>query len=34
MQKGFLHITPKGRVATDLTYKYFGKKKDVQGKFL
>jgi len=34
LQKGFLHRTPKGRVATDLTYEYFGKKKDAQGKLL
>jgi len=34
LQKGFLHRTPKGRVATDLTYKYFGKKRDAQGKLL
>ncbi|MBU4510836.1 Holliday junction branch migration DNA helicase RuvB, partial [bacterium] len=34
LQKGFLHRTPKGRVATDLTYKYFGKKRDTQGKLL
>jgi Holliday junction DNA helicase RuvB len=34
LQKGFLHRTPKGRVATDLTYKYFGKKRDIQGKLL
>ncbi|MBA3062288.1 Holliday junction branch migration DNA helicase RuvB [bacterium] len=34
LQKGFLHRTPKGRVATEITYKYFGKKKDVQGKLL
>lgn len=36
LQKGFLNRTPKGRVATDLTYKYFGKKRkrDVQGKLL
>jgi len=32
LQRGFLHRTPKGRVATDLTYKYFGKKRkrDIQ----
>lgn len=34
LQKGFLHRTPKGRVATDLTYKYFGKKGDAQRKLL
>ena len=34
LQKGFLHRTPKGRVATEITYKYFGKKKDVLGKLL
>ncbi len=34
LQKGFLHRTPKGRVATDLTYKYFGKKGNAQGKLL
>ena len=34
LKKGFLHRTPKGRVATDLTYKYFGKKRDAQGKLL
>ena len=36
LQKGFLHRTPKGRVATDLTYKYFAKKRknDTQGKLL
>jgi len=34
LQKGFLHRTPKGRVATDLTYKYFDKKRDIQGKLL
>ncbi|MCK4308642.1 MAG: Holliday junction branch migration DNA helicase RuvB [Candidatus Atribacteria bacterium] len=36
LQKGFLHRTPKGRVATDLTYKYFGKnkKRNAQGKLL
>lgn len=34
LQKGFLHRTPKGRVATDLTYKYFGKKGNAKGKLL
>jgi len=34
LQKGFLHRTPKGRVATDLTYEYFGKKRNAQGKLL
>jgi len=36
LQKGFLHRTPKGRIATDLTYNYFGKKKkeDMQRKLL
>jgi Holliday junction DNA helicase RuvB len=36
LQKGFLHRTPKGRMATDLTYKHFDKKrkKDMQGKLL
>jgi len=34
LQKGFLNRTPKGRVATDLTYEYFGKKRNAQGKLL
>lgn len=36
LQRGFLHRTPKGRVATELTYEYFGKdiKRDTQGKLL
>jgi len=34
LQKGFLHRTPKGRVATKLTYKYFGRKRDTQEKLL
>lgn len=36
LQKGFLHRTPKGRVATEITYKYFGKKikRNIQGKLL
>jgi Holliday junction DNA helicase RuvB len=36
LQKGFLHRTPKGRIATDLAYKHFDKKrkKDMQGKLL
>ena len=36
LQRGFLHRTSKGRVATELTYKFFGKKRkrDIQGKLL
>jgi len=36
LQKGFLHRTPKGRVATEITYKYFGKKikRNIQEKLL
>ena len=34
LQKGFLHRTPKGRMATDLTYEYLGKKRNAQGKLL
>ena len=36
LQKGFLFRTPKGRVATDLAYNYFGKKRkgERQGKLL
>ncbi len=36
LQKGFLQRTPKGRVATDLAYKYFNKKRkrDIQEKLL
>jgi Holliday junction DNA helicase RuvB len=36
LQKGFLSRTPKGRIVTDLAYKYLGKKRkrDMQGKLL
>ncbi|MEA1940585.1 MAG: Holliday junction branch migration DNA helicase RuvB [Candidatus Caldatribacteriota bacterium] len=34
LQKGFLYRTPKGREATDLCYRYFGKKRNAQGKLL